>query len=87
MMKVEYGRYIIEVFSYRSGGKWRPDIRIYRAVQATRFIRNSFWRRKTCCSTQRQSPTRTVCNSPREKSTTAADWRGTGALRKRNRGG
>jgi hypothetical protein len=30
MMKVEYGRYLIEVFSYRSGGKWRPDIRISR---------------------------------------------------------
>jgi hypothetical protein len=30
MMKVEYGRYIIEVFSNRSGGKWRPDIRISR---------------------------------------------------------
>jgi len=30
MMKVEYGRYIIEVFSYRSGGWWRPDIRISR---------------------------------------------------------
>jgi len=30
MMKVEYGGYIIEVFSYRSGGYWRPDIRISR---------------------------------------------------------
>jgi len=30
MMKIEYGRYIIEVFSYRSGGWWRPDIRISR---------------------------------------------------------
>jgi len=30
MMKVEYGRYIIEVFSYRSGGKWRPDVRLSR---------------------------------------------------------
>jgi len=30
MMKVEYGRYIIEVFSYRLGGWWHPDIRISR---------------------------------------------------------
>src|SRR5262245_29796468 len=26
MMKVEHGGYIIDVFSYRSGGYWRPDI-------------------------------------------------------------
>lgn len=30
MMKVGYGRYIIEVFSYRLGGNWRPDVRISR---------------------------------------------------------
>ena len=30
MMKVQHGGYIIEVFSYRSGGYWRPNIRISR---------------------------------------------------------
>jgi hypothetical protein len=30
MMKVHHERYSIEVFSYRAGDKWRPEIRMSR---------------------------------------------------------
>ena len=63
MMKVQHGGYIIEVFSYRSGGYWRPDIRISRRKGAE--VRTEHLSRlKTPCSTHQQSPTRTGWNSP-----------------------